>query len=223
MESILVEQTPTTPIGRWILRGVALALIGGLLLAGFFLFQRGGQSVSAMDPPAPVTLPEIQAEAVAAPPVQSIPLNSAAESRAESADTDAQASIIPADSLQDGVAETVLPAAASPFPVLEGFAFQPEDWLVVRDVPPGEDPENPALGGELAVFALQPLAAPCCPLPTSDKAVDAARGLPGVLAAKVNDAGQMLVRYDPAQTTSEEIAAAVNKASFIVQIVETNE
>lgn len=60
-------------------------------------------------------------------------------------------------------------------------------------------------------------------MPTSDKAVDAALSLPGVLAAKVNEASTLLVRYDPAQVDSDEIASTVNRASFLVQAVEAEE
>jgi|GEM_PF-3336740 len=220
MESILVKQTTTTPIGRWIVRGVALALIGGLLLAGVFLFRRGPQTAPIVERPVPVTLSANKAEPALVPAVQNEPSVSTADT---TVNTEAQLPVVKTDNKNINAPETILSAATNIFPVLEGFATQPKDWLVIRDLPPGEDPENPALGGEMAVFALEPLAAPCCPPPTSDKAVDAALSLPGVLAAKVNAAGQLLARYDPAQVTSDEIASIVNQAAFLVQAVEVSE
>lgn len=221
MESVRIEQqTSAKLLGRWIVRGVALALIGGLLLAEGLLIRRGPQGVPAVEPPTPVTLSANKAEPVIAPFVQIEPSVLPPDT---TVDTEAQPPVTKTDSQTIDPPETILSAATNIFPVLEGFGFQPEDWLVVRDVPLGEDPENPALGGELAVFALEPLAAPCCPTPTSDKAVDAALSLPGVLAAKVNETGTLLVRYDPVQIESDTIASTVNRASFLVQTVEANE
>lgn len=81
------------------------------------------------------------------------------------------------------------------------------------------DSENAASGGVLVIFRLQPLAAPCCPAPTPDQAVQAAQAVPGVLAAEINADGQLLVHYDPAVADPDAIAAAINRASFIAEMV----
>lgn len=80
------------------------------------------------------------------------------------------------------------------------------------------DASDPMDGpGARAVFRIEPLAAPCCPLPTTEKAVEAAQAVSGVLGVAAGD-GILQVRYDPDQVSPEAIAAAVNRASFIVEI-----
>ena len=214
MESIAVGQTPLARHrGRWFGWGVSLLLIGGFVWAGLFLARNGSLVAGAPSAPAGAMDARPDADAALVEPAPA-PVVMAEEKTATTVLGDQPLAL---DATEPNIPVREL------FPVLEGLAAQPDDWLVVKEVGPSEDPENPALGGELAVFSLEPLASPCCPLPTSDKAVDAARGLPGVLAAKVNDAGRLLVRYDPAQVVPAAVASAVNRASFLVQAIEANE
>lgn len=136
------------------------------------------------------------------------------------------AQVVPLNDREDSVQDVPVPAQLQVPGASDGGSAGDNVRLAEEPsapVDPSQDPENEALGGVLTVFSLEPLAAPCCPLPTDDKAVEAARSIPGVLAAKVNNDGALLVRFDPTQTNSDAIASAVNQASFIVEIAEQAE
>ena len=67
-----------------------------------------------------------------------------------------------------------------------------------------------------ALFAIEPLGAPCCPKPTPDKALEGAQGVAGVIDARLIDDFTVFARFDPGVTDQSAIASAINQASFLV-------
>lgn len=66
MESTLIEQSiPAGRAGRWLGRGFGLALVAGLVLAGWFLVRRGLPTPANAPVPAPVAVQASASLAVA--------------------------------------------------------------------------------------------------------------------------------------------------------------
>jgi hypothetical protein len=74
---------------------------------------------------------------------------------------------------------------------------------------------------QVALFTIEPISAPCCPAPTSDKALAAALSVPGVMTAELVDEATITVHFDPAQTDTMTIASTINQASFLVTVQES--
>jgi hypothetical protein len=86
---------------------------------------------------------------------------------------------------------------------------------------PAETGEEDAVSvQQVALFAIEPLSAPCCPAPTPDQALAAALSVPGVMTAELVDDATITVQFDPAQTDTLAIASTINQASFLVTVQE---
>ena len=72
--------------------------------------------------------------------------------------------------------------------------------------------------GSTVQYLLTAINAPCCPEPTVEEAIEAAKMLPGVLEAEAIEGG-IQVTYQPDVVESDAIASTINRVSFMVETV----